>query len=71
MKKPLSLLLALVLLIGLAIPGAFADEPIVLTVFDFTEELNQELINEAPTIKKMEEELGVDLQIEVVSGISN
>ncbi|MCE5342151.1 MAG: hypothetical protein LLF96_00995 [Eubacteriales bacterium] len=73
MKRGLSLLLALMLVIGLALPlaGAIAEDARpTLTVFDFTEELDQYLINNATTIKQMEDDLGVNLEIEVVSGMS-
>ena len=68
-NKRISLLLVLCMAFSLMVPAfslAEGSRP-VLTVFDFTEELNQELINKAPTILKMEEDLGVDLQIEVDS----
>lgn len=71
-NKKVALFLALLMALTIAAPvtSLADDERPVITVFDFTEELNQDLINKAPTILKMEEELGIDLQIEVVSGIS-
>ncbi len=70
-KKLVSLLLALVMVLSLAPLSAIAEagRP-TLTVFDFTEELNQELINNAPTIQYLEDRLNVNLEIEVISGMS-
>ena len=70
-KKLVSLLLALAMLLCLAPMSALAeaDRP-TLTVFDFTEELDQELINNAPTILYLEDRLGVNREIEVISGMS-
>ena len=70
-KKLVSLLLALVMILSLAPLSAIAEagRP-TLTVFDFTEELNQELINNAPTIQYLEDRLNVNLEIEVISGMS-
>lgn len=70
-QKLVSLLLALVIALSLAPLSAIAEagRP-TLTVFDFTEELNQELINNAPTIQYLEDRLNVNLEIEVISGMS-
>lgn len=70
-QKLVSLLLALVMVLSLAPLSAIAEagRP-TLTVFDFTEELNQELINNAPTIQYLEDRLNVNLEIEVISGMS-
>lgn len=70
-KKLVSLLLAVVMLLSLAPLSAMAeaDRP-TLTVFDFTEELDQELINDSTTIKVLEDRLNVNLEIEVISGMS-
>ena len=70
-KKLVSLLLALVMVLSLAPLSAIAEagRP-TLTVFDFTEELNQELINNAATIQYLEDRLNVNLEIEVISGMS-
>lgn len=71
-KKYLSLLLALMMALCLALPASAAkDERPTLTLFDFTEELDQILINDSPTIKAIEDKLNVNLEIEVISGMSS
>ncbi|MGN0762943.1 MAG: hypothetical protein ACI4MK_06130 [Aristaeellaceae bacterium] len=72
-NKTLSLMLALSLLLGVLLPmtGALAEDRPTLTVFDFTENLEQDLINNAATIRKLEDDLGVNLEIEVISGMSS
>lgn len=70
-KKLVSLLLALIMVLSIAPLSALAEasRP-TLTIFDFTEELNQELINNATTIQYLEDRLNVNLEIEVISGMS-
>ena len=70
-KKLVSLLLALIMVLSMAPLSALAEasRP-TLTIFDFTEELNQELINNATTIQYLEDRLNVNLEIEVISGMS-
>ncbi len=73
MKKWMSLLLALTMVCLVLLPTAMslaeAARP-TLTVFEFTEEVDQYLINNSPTILALEDKLNVNLEIEVISGMS-
>lgn len=70
--KGVSILLALSMAVALlcAPLGSLAEARPTLTVFDFTEEVDGHLLNNAPTIKAIEDKLGINLEIEVVGGMS-
>ena len=65
-------LLVLSLLVPLLPIAAIAESTRpTLTVFDFTEEMDANLVNNSPTIKQLEDDLNVNLEIEVISGMSS